>query len=52
MQSASGDVYKFVERKNVYVLVGEVWDNSECCDWMVEDQAIELGDNVCGTLVL
>ena len=31
--------------------MGKVWDDSECCDWMVEDQAIELGDNVGATLV-
>ena len=28
-------------------MAGEVWDDSECCDWVVE-----LGDDVCTTLVL
>ena len=32
--------------------MGEVWDDSECCDWTVKDQAIELRDDVCTTLVL
>ena len=32
--------------------MGEVWDDSECCDWTVEDRAIELGDDVGTTLVL
>ena len=36
MQSASGDIYKFVKRRNVYVLVGERWNDLECCDWMVK----------------
>ena len=47
----SGDTYEFVERRNVNALAGEIWDDSECCDWMVEDQAVELGDNVGATLV-
>ena len=51
-QSASGDIDEFVERRNVDVLMGEIWDDSECCDWMVEDRAVELGDNVGATLVL
>ena len=34
------------------MLAGEVGDDSECCNWTVEDRAIELGDNVCATLVL
>ena len=51
-QSASGDIYEFIERRNVYVLTGEIWNDSECCDWMVEDWAIELRDNVCATLAL
>ena len=34
------------------MVVGKIWNDSECCDWMVKDQAIELGDNVCATLVL
>ena len=51
-QSASGDIDEFVERRNVDVLMGEVWDDSECCDWMVEDRAIELGDDIGATLVL
>ena len=33
-------------------MAGEVWDDSECCDWTVEDQAVKLRDNVCTTLVL
>ena len=28
-------------------MAGEVWDDSECCNW-----AVELGDDVCTTLVL
>ena len=47
----SRDIYEFVERRNVNALAGEIWDDSECCDWMVEDQAVELGDNVGATLV-
>ena len=34
------------------MLTGEVWADSECCDWMVEDRAVELGDDVGTTLVL
>ena len=34
------------------MLAGEVWDDLECCDWMVKDRAVELRDNVCTTLVL
>ena len=34
------------------MLVGEVWDDLESCNWMVEDQAVEFGDNECTTLVL
>ena len=34
------------------MLVGEVWDDLECCDWMVEDRAVKLGDDICTTLVL
>ena len=34
------------------MLAGEVWDDSECCNWTVEDGAVELGDNVGATLVL
>ena len=52
MQLASRDIYKFIERRNVYVLAGKTWNDLECCDWTVEDQAIELGDDVCTTLVL
>ena len=48
----SGDIYEFVERRNVDVLTGEIWDDSECCDWTVEDRAVELGDDVGTTLVL
>ena len=48
----SGNIYELLERRNVDALAGEVWDDSECCDWTVEDQAIELRDNVCATLVL
>ena len=47
-----GDVYQLVERRNFHALAGEVWDDSECCDWTVKDQAIELRDDVCTTLVL
>ena len=45
-------MYKFVERRNVDVLMGEIWDDSECSDWTIEDRAIELGDDVGATLVL
>ena len=48
----SRDILKFVERWNFYVLVGKVWDDSECSNGAVEDQAVEFGDNVCTTLVL
>ena len=34
------------------MLTGEIWDDSECCDWTIEDRAVELGDNVGATLVL
>ena len=34
------------------MLTGEIWDDSECCDWTVEDRAVELGDDVGATLVL
>ena len=34
------------------MLTGEIWDDSECSDWTVEDRAIKLGDNVGATFVL
>ena len=34
------------------MLMGEIWDDSECCDWTVEDRAVELGDNVGATFIL
>ena len=34
------------------MVAGELWNDSECCNWTVEDQAIEFGDDVCATLVL
>ena len=34
------------------MLVGEVGDYLECCNWMVEDQPVEFGDDVGTTLVL
>ena len=34
------------------MLMGKVWDDSECCDWMVEDRAVELGDDVGTTFIL
>ena len=34
------------------MLMGEIWDDSECCNWTVEDRAIEHGDDVGATLVL
>ena len=37
MQSMSGDIYEFVERRNVNLLVDKVRDDSECCNWTVED---------------
>ena len=52
MQSASGDIYKSVERRNVHVMAGKGGDYSEHCNWMVEDRPIEFGDDVGTTLVL
>ena len=34
------------------MLTGEIWDDSECCDWAIEDRAVELGDDVGATFVL
>ena len=34
------------------MLMGEIWDDSECSDWMVEDRAVKLGDDVGATFVL
>ena len=34
------------------MLTGKIWDDLECCDWTIEDRAIELGDDVGATLVL
>ena len=34
------------------MLTGKIWDDSECCDWTVEDRAVKLGDDVGATLVL
>ena len=34
------------------MLTGEIWDDSECSDWMVEDQAVKLRDDVGATFVL
>ena len=50
-QSSSGDIDEFVERRDVNVLTREIWDDSECCDWAIEDRAVELGDDVGATLV-
>ena len=33
-------------------MASKVWDDSECCNWMVEDRAVELRDDVGTTLVL
>ena len=33
-------------------MAGKVGDDSECCNWMVEDGPIEFGDDVGATLVL
>ena len=52
MQSASGDIDEFVKRRNVDVLTGKIWDDSECCNWTIEDRAVELGDDVGATFVL
>ena len=49
---ASGDIYELIERRNVDALVGEVWDDLECCNWAIEDRAVELRDDVGTTLVL
>ena len=48
----SGNIYEFIERRNVDALAGKVGDYSECCNWMVEDRAVELRDDVGTTLVL
>ena len=48
----SGNIYEFIERRNVNALASKVWDDSECCNWMVEDRAVELRDDVGTTLVL
>ena len=34
------------------MLTGEIWDDSECCDWTIEDRAVKLRDDVGATLVL
>ena len=34
------------------MLMGEIWDDSECSYWMVEDRAVKLGDDVGATFVL
>ena len=34
------------------MLAGKIWNDSECCNWTVEDRAIKLGDDVSATLVL
>ena len=34
------------------MLTGEIWDDSESSDWMVEDRAVKLRDDVGATLVL
>ena len=52
MQSAHRDIDEFVERRNVDVLTGKIWDDSECCNWTIKDRAVELGDDVGATLVL
>ena len=52
MQSASRDIYELIKKRNCYLLVGEVRDDSECSNRVVKDQAIELRDDVCTTLVL
>ena len=38
--------------RSVDVLAGEVGDDSECCNWTVEDRPVEFGDDVGATLVL
>ena len=48
----SRDIYEFIEQRNVDALVGEVRDDSECCNWMVENQPVEFGNDVGATLVL
>ena len=34
------------------MVAGKIWDDLECCDWMIKDQAVKLRDNVGTTLVL
>ena len=34
------------------MLMGEIWDDSECSDWTVEDRAVKLRDDVGATFVL
>ena len=52
MQSASRDIYEFIEGRNVDLLVGEVGDYSESCNWMVKYRAVEFRDDVSTALVL
>ena len=33
-------------------MAGKIWDDSECCNWTVEDRPVEFGDDVGATLVL
>ena len=48
----SGDIYEFIERRNVNALAGEVGDDLKCCNWMVKDGPIKFSDDVGATLVL
>ena len=34
------------------MLADKVWDDLECSNSVVEDRAIEFGDDLCATLVL
>ena len=34
------------------MLMGEIWDDSECSNWPVEDRAVKLADDVGTTFVL
>ena len=48
----SRDIHEFIKRRNVDALVGKVGDDSESCNWTVEDGPIEFGDDVGATFVL
>ena len=46
MKSLHGDINKLVEGGDVNPMVGEVWNDSEGGDWVVEDRTIEFHNDV------